>query len=380
MNLFLSAGEPSGDLHGANLIRALRARDPNTQITGFGGPKMSAAGADLRFPLTELSVMGVRRVIRHIPTFFRLAGDAERMFRDQRPDAVVLIDYPGFNFELAKRAHAAAIPVYYFVPPQLWAWRRGRARQVRKWCAGVLSALPFEDDWYRSRSVRTHYVGHPYFDELAAQKPDPEFLAEERAKGGAVIGLLPGSRNQEVAANFAMMLAAARKVKATRPDARFLVAAFNDRHATVVREIATSAGFPVAVHVGRTPEIIELSDACIAVSGSVSLELMFRAKPTVVVYRMSPLSLWLARRLVKLQYFTLVNLLANAELFPEIATARDESDRIAGHVLVWLNDPRQRDAAIARLVALRNRVAVPGACERAANFLLGEIATLRRAA
>jgi len=380
MNLFFSAGEPSGDLHGANLIRSLRSRNPNTQITGFGGPKMSAAGADLHFPLTELSVMGLRRVLRHIPTFFRLAGEAERLFRDQRPDAVVLIDYPGFNFELAKRAHAVGIPVYYFVPPQLWAWRRGRARQVRKWCAGVLSALPFEDDWYRSRGIRTHYVGHPYFDELAGQKLDPEFLGEERAKSGAVVGLLPGSRNQEVAANFSMMLAAARKVKANRPDARFLVAAFNDRHAAAVREVAASAGFPVAVHVGRTPEIIELSDSCIAVSGSVSLELMYRAKPSVVVYRMSPLSLWLARRLVKLPYFTLVNLLANAELFPEIATARDESDRIAGHVLGWLNNPTLRDNAVAKLIALRNRAAVPGACERAAEFLLGEPASLRRAA
>lgn len=380
MKLFFSAGEPSGDLHGANLIRALKRRDPGIAVTGFGGPKMAAAGASLHYPLTELSVMGLRRVLEHLPTFFRLGADAERLFRTDRPDAVVLIDYPGFNFELAKRARAAGIPVYYFVPPQLWAWRRGRVRQVRKWCAGVLSALPFEDDWYRARGVRTHYVGHPYFDELAAQRPDPAFLADERAKGGSVVALLPGSRNQEVAANFEMMLAAARKVKAARPDARFLVAAFNDRHAARVREVAAREGFPVAVHVGRTPEVIELADACVAVSGSVSLELMFRAKPSVIVYRMAPLSLWLARRLVKLPYFTLVNLLANAELFPEIATARDESDRIAGHVLNWLNNPNVRDAAVDRIAALRDRVAVPGACERTADFLLGEPAALRRAA
>jgi lipid-A-disaccharide synthase len=379
MNLFFSVGEPSGDLHGANLIRTLRSRDPNIHINGFGGPKMSAAGAELLYPLTELSVMGLRRVLKHLPTFFRLGDDAQRVFRDQRPDAVVLIDYPGFNFELAKRAHARGIPVYYFVPPQLWAWRRGRVRQVRKWCSGVLSALPFEDDWYRSRGVRTHYVGHPYFDELAGQKLDAEFLAHERAKGGAIVGLLPGSRNQEVAANFTMMLAAARKVKAQRPDARFLVAAFNEKHAAQVREVASNAAFPVSVHVGRTPEIIELCDASIAVSGSVSLELMYRAKPTVVVYRMAPLSLWLARRLVKLPYFTLVNLLANEELFPEIATSRDESDQMAGHVLGWLNNPRERDAAVAKLTALRNRVAVPGACDRAADFLLGDLGSQRRA-
>jgi lipid-A-disaccharide synthase len=374
MKLFLSAGEPSGDLHGSNLIHALKRDDPTIQITGFGGPKMTAAGAELLYPLTELAVMGLRRVVRHLPTFFRLAAIAERRFRVARPDAVVLIDYPGFNFALARRAHAAGIPVYYFVPPQLWAWRSGRVREVRKWCAGVLSALPFEDDWYRARGVATHYVGHPYFDELAGERLDAGFLAEQRGRGGRLVGLLPGSRNQEVAANTTMMLAAAARVKATHADARFLVAAFNDRQATAVREAAANSGLPVEVHVGRTPEVIESADVCVAVSGSVSLELLYRAKPTVVVYRMSPLSLWLARRLVKLRYFTLVNLLAGDEVFPEVATARDESARIAGHLSQWLGDAAQRDNLVSRITALRARVAVPGACDRAAEFLLSAVA------
>jgi lipid-A-disaccharide synthase len=379
MKLFLSAGEPSGDLHGANLIRALHARQPDTRILGFGGPKMAAAGAELLYPLTDLAVMGVRRVIRHIPTFFRLADDADRCFRTQLPDAVVLIDYPGFNFHLGKRAHALGIPVYYFVPPQLWAWRRGRVRQVRRWCAGVLSALPFEDDWFRARGVPTHYVGHPYFDELARQQPDATFLSAERRKGGRIVALLPGSRNQEVAANFAMMLAAAAKVREAVPDVRFLVAAFTERHAAAIRPAVAASGLPVQIHVGRTPEIIELADACVAVSGSVSLELMFRARPTVIVYRMGPVALWLARRLVKLPYFTLVNLLAGEELFPEIATARDESEQIAGHVLGWLTDPIRHAETVARIAALRDRVAVPGACDRAAAFLM-EAGAVHRAA
>jgi lipid-A-disaccharide synthase len=373
MRLFFSAGEPSGDLHGSNLIRALRAREPGAHITGFGGPLMAAAGADLLYPLTELAVMGVRNAVRHLPTFWRLADAAERRLRRDRPDAVVLIDYPGFNFEVAKRARALGVPVYYFVPPQLWAWRRGRVRKVRKWCAGVLTALPFEDDWFRARGVRTHYTGHPYFDELARQQLDPAFLAAEREKGGPVVGLLPGSRNQEVAANFGMMLAAAAKVRAAYPDARFLVAAFSDRHAKVCREMTAASGLPVEVHAGRTPEVIELADACVAVSGSVSLELMYRAKPSVIVYRMSPVALWIARRLVKLPFITLVNLLAGEELFPEITTSRDESDRIAPHVAGWLTDPARRSAAVARLEALRDLVATPGACDRAAEFLIAEV-------
>jgi lipid-A-disaccharide synthase len=375
MKLFLSAGEPSGDLHGANLIRALHAQQPNASIIGFGGPKMAAAGCLLSYPLTDLAVMGLQRVLRHIPTFFHLADVADRCFRTERPDAVVLIDYPGFNFVLAQKAHARGIPVYYFVPPQLWAWRRGRVRQVRKWCAGVLTALPFEEDWYRDRRVRTEYVGHPYFDELRQQQLDPAFLAEQRTRGGRIVGVLPGSRHQEVTMNFEMMLAAAEKVAREQPDSRFLVAAFNEKLAGVARAMIARTGSRLAieVHTGRTPEIIELSDCCMAVSGSVSLEIMCRAKPTTIVYRMKPFSLWLARRLVKLPYFTLVNLLAQEELFPEIATARDESSRVAHHITKWLGDDECRAATVAKLEALRARVAVPGACERAAAFLVSEL-------
>ena len=161
MKVFVSVGEPSGDLHGANLSRALLARNPKTHVTGFGGPRMAAAGADLLFPLTELAVMGLKRIVRLLPTFFQLAAHAEHSFRTEKPDAVVLIDYPGFNFHVAKRARKHGIPVYYFVPPQIWAWRRDRVRKVRKLCTAVITALPFEDDWYQSRHVRTHYVGSP---------------------------------------------------------------------------------------------------------------------------------------------------------------------------------------------------------------------------
>jgi lipid-A-disaccharide synthase len=338
---------------------------------------MAAAGVELHYPLTDLAVMGFGRVVRHMPTFFALADRAERYFRTRRPDSVVLIDYPGFNFALAKRAHAAGVPVHYFVPPQLWGWRRGRVRKVRKWCTSVLTALPFEDEWFRSRGVRAHYTGHPYFDELARQRLDPEFLAEQRAKGGPIVGLLPGSRNHEVAANFGMMLAAARRVRVARPDVRFLVAAFNDRQAAAARAATAtgSGGRPVEVHVGRTPEVIELADACVAVSGSVSLELMYRAKPTAIVYRANPVTAWLAQRFfMKVPYITLVNLLAGEELFPEIVATRDEPEWIAGHVLGWLNNPVRRLGLVERLASLRDRVAAPGACDRAAAFLLERVA------
>jgi lipid-A-disaccharide synthase len=379
MHLFLSAGEPSGDLHGANLVRALTARDPSVRVTGFGGPGMKAAGADLLYPLTELAVMGFVRVLKSLRTFFRLARQAQDNWAADRPDKVVLIDYPGFNFALAKRAHAAGIPVYYFVPPQIWAWRTHRVEKVRRWCAGVLTALPFEDEWYRSRGVATHYVGHPYFDELAAQRPDAAFVEAERAAGGPVVGLLPGSRDQEVTANLPLLVGVARRVGSHRSDVRFRVAAFNDRQAAACRAAFGGTGLPVEVLVGRTPEVIALATACVAVSGSVGLELMGRHVPTVVVYRMNRLMLRLVQKLVKVPYMSLVNLLAGEELFPEFATHTDDPGPVADPVLHWLNDPTARAATVARLRDLTARVAVPGACDRAADFLLGA-APSRRAA
>ncbi len=379
MKLFLSAGEPSGDLHGANLIRAVLARRPDAHVTALGGPLMCAAGADILYPLTDLAVMGLSQVILNMPTFLRVGALAVRHVRTAKPDAVVMIDYPGFHFGIAKRIRDYGVPTYFFVPPQIWAWKQWRVRNVRKFFTGVMTALPFEEEWYRERRVNTHYIGHPYFDELARQRPDPAFLAAERARPGPRVAILPGSRDREIAANAEMMLAAARKIHAARPDARFLVAAFNDRQAGAVRA-QLPLGVPIDVYVGRTPEIIELAEACIAVSGSVSLELMFRAKPTVVVFRVGRVAAWVLRRMIKTKYMSLVNLLAGEELFPEVATDRDESDRIAGHVLGWLNDPASRLALVGRVAALRDRVAVPGACDRAADYLLGASELARRVA
>ncbi|MDY3556643.1 lipid-A-disaccharide synthase [Gemmata sp. JC717] len=370
MKVFVSAGEPSGDLHGANLVRALRAQAPDTHVTAFGGDGMRAAGADILFPLPKFAVMGLRGVVQALPALFRIGNIAIHHIRTQRPDAVVMIDYPGFHLELAKRIRDFGVPTYFFVPPQIWAWRSGRVRTVRKCFTGVLTALPFEDEWYRKRGVQTHYIGHPYFDELARQRLDPDFLAQERAKPGARVTLLPGSRNSEIAANARTMLATAQKIHVARPDVRFLVGAFNAPQAEAVRALLP-AGLPVEIHVGRTPEVIELADACLAVSGSVSLELMYRAKPTVVMYCVGRVEGWVLKQLINVKYMSLVNLLLNEPLYPEYPTWHDRSAEMARDIVGWLNDPARRQAVVDRLIALRSRAAVPGACDRAAAFLVG---------
>jgi len=377
MRVFISAGEPSGDLHGANLARALRERLPGVELVGFGGPRMAAAGVELLYPLTDLAVMWLGRVLANLPTFLRLGAKAESYFRAQRPDALILIDYPGFHFHLAQRAHRYGVPVYYFVPPQLWGWRGDRVTKVRKHFQAVLTALPFEEEWYAGRGVRTHYVGHPYFDEIAGQRLDPDFLAEQRAKPRDIVALLPGSRTQEVTANFPMMLRAAERIAVARPGTRFLVAAFKEKQAALLREMLSGSSLSVEVHVGRTPEIIDLCACCVAVSGSVGLELLARRKPTAVVYRVGRVFRFLANRLKTCDYISLTNLLAGEELFPEFAGVEDFSGPIADVVLKWLTDDGARAALVAKLDALCGRVAVPGAVARAADFLTGELANSR---
>jgi lipid-A-disaccharide synthase len=374
MRIFLSAGEPSGDLHGSNLALALRRARPDVECVGFGGDRMEAAGCRLLYPLCRLAVMGFARVLSNAFAFLRLLRQADAYFKEQRPDAVVLIDYPGFHWWLARRAKAHGIPVFYFVPPQLWAWAGWRVKKMRRFVDHVLCSLPFEEQWYHARGVTAHYLGHPYFDELPQQQLNAAFVEEEHDRPGTVIGLLPGSRNQELDQNLTTLLGAAQIIHKVHPETRFLVACYKAEHQRQVEERLPGLGLPIGAHTGRTAEIIHLARATVAVSGSVSLELLYRGTPSVVVYRAHLVPLWVSHLLRKCRYISLVNLLADRELFPEFLTHRDEAAAVAGRVLQWLNDDGAYREVCAELAALKGRVAESGACRRAAHYILDVLA------
>jgi lipid-A-disaccharide synthase len=373
MRIFICAGEPSGDLHGANLVRALVRQHPGVECVGFGGERMEAAGCRLLYPLCRLAVMFFLRVLANAPTFLRLLSQADRYFCHHRLDAVVLIDYPGFNWWMARRAHFHGIPVFYFVPPQLWAWAGWRVRKMRRWVDHALCSLPFEEGWYRERGVEAQYIGHPYFDELRGQRLDADFLTTQRASGTPMVALLPGSRSQEVGRNLPMLLAAAARIHVGRPDVRFLVACYKEAHRLRVQAAVRELALPIEAWTQRTPEIIHLAHACVAVSGSVALELLFHGKPSAVVYRVGSLDLQVYRRVSTTPYISLVNLLAGKELFPEFLTDHCQAEAIAGHVLRWLNDRASYAGLCDELAMLRQQVAAPGACEKAARFILERV-------
>jgi lipid-A-disaccharide synthase len=375
MRLFVSAGEPSGDLHGASLVYALKRRQPGLDVHGYGGDRMQQAGCRIHYPLTELAGVGVLRVLSSVPRAAGVLRRTGRLFAELQPDALVLVDFPAFHWWLAKSARKHGVPVVWFVPPQLWAWAHFRVKWMRRLADHVLCTLPFEEEWYRQRGVEARYVGHPYFDELAGRRLDQAFLEEQGRRPGPVVALLPGSRRQEIKHNTDAILEAAGLVHASRPDVRFLTACLRPEHARSVQERLRGRDLPVEVHAGRTAEILHLAHSAIAKSGSVGLEMLYHGAPAVVVYQIGWFEHLVATRfIIKCPYISLVNLLADRPLFPEYLAPRLPVRAMADHILHWLDDRAAYAAVRAELATLRNRVAAPGACDRAAEVVLEVLA------
>jgi len=403
MRIFFSVGEPSGDLHGANLIAELRrlttgAAGPHRgeafTAVGLGGPRMAAAGCELLQDMSELAVMGLFPVLAKLPRLIELRDRAVAWLREQRPDAVVLIDYPGFNWHIARAAKEADIPVFYYGLPQLWAWAEWRVRKVRDYVDHALVKLPFEEAWFRKHECNATYVGHPYFDELRGQRLDHPFLDRLAMQRGRLVTILPGSRTQEVTNNLPQLLQAAARVRGEVPGVRLAVASYNERQAAIARRFVERSGVAADVHVGHTPELILSAEACLACSGSVSLELLYHAKPSVILYKVPWWTYLVVRRLVKVRYATLVNLLTTDQLYadaahrglyerngpghehvlmPEYPTWRDRSADIAAHVIEWLTDESARQRTIAGLTALRDRIGAGGASATAAQYIVSHL-------
>lgn len=370
MHVFISAGEPSGDLHAANLTRAILDLKPHARIVGFGGEHFAEAGGDVLFELARLSVMWFPHVLRSLGTYTALLDQAENYFRRHRPDVVVLIDYPGFHWWLARAARRQNIPVYYFVPPQLWAWGAWRVRKLKRSFDGVICSLPFEVSWFARRGVRALYFGHPMFDEMARRPVSLERVEELRRQQGPIVSLLPGSRRQEVIMNWPSLQAAAEFISRHRPDVRFLVAAYSEMHAEMIRRSLSETSLPLAVLCRETPEAIHAADVAIAVSGSVSLELLNAMTPSIITYRIHRFQWLLKAMFMNVKYMSLVNILANEEVFPEFLSCGCRGREMADAVIRWLDAPDELDQLRRRLAELRRQLATSAVCRRVAEYLL----------
>jgi lipid-A-disaccharide synthase len=393
MRIFFSVGEPSGDLHGANLIRELRERDPQIECVGYGGPRMADAGCQLHEDLTRLAVMWFLRVLLNLHHFVGLLRNANRYFREAQPDAVVLIDYPGFNWWIARAAKKNGIPVFYYGVPQLWAWAGWRIKKMKRFVDHVLCKLPFEEKWYADRGCDATYVGHPFFDETQRHELDTHFLASLQLDASQpLVTILPGSRTQEIKANLPSFLRTVAEIRRQVPDVRFVVAAYSGKQAAMARKLVTESGERVEVFATKTPELIHAATCCLACSGSVSLELLAYERPTVILYQVSPLALFGQRFFRKVKYITLVNLLACENAFPdkittfdpdapgaedipfpEYLTSGDKAPQMAAHITSWLTDDQALGRRINQLRELKGRFAHGGASATAAEYILQEL-------
>lgn len=378
MEIFFSVGEPSGDVHAAHLIAELQRRRPDIRCTGYGGPQMEQAGCRIDFRLTEMAVMGIAAVLPLLGRFIRLAREARQLFRARRPAAVVLVDFPGFNWWIARAAKKEGIPVFYFLPPQLWAWAPWRIRRVRKWVDHVLCGLPFEPEWYARRGVQVDYVGHPFFDEVRSHKLDEAFCRSLRETSRPVLGVLPGSRNSEVNFVFPLMLETLERVHAAQPEARMVVACYREQHVDRCRELAAEIApeVPLEFYSGRTPEIIETVDCCVMCSGSVSLEMLARGKPAVVMYRIGRAIHAVFRPLVRVPHISLSNLIAGRRLMPEFYSVWRKEPTVGGAAEVlgrWLGDSEELARVRREVEEVREMAGEPGAIGRVADGILSRL-------
>jgi lipid-A-disaccharide synthase len=356
--ILVSAGEPSGDLHGAEVVAALRKRWPLATIDGVGGPHMAAAGANLLFPIDRLSALGGVEILRRIPAHLELFRWLTRDFRRGRWDLYLPIDYPGFHLRTARAARKAGVRVLYFIPPQLWAWRSRRAKPLAAAVDRLAVILPFEPEFFASVGLPATYVGYPLLDRPPAPSREEARRALGIAAGARVLALFPGSREQEVRSHWATFLAVAERLRA------------DGRCDEIVVASMPAGSYPAPgmarLHAdART--VLAASDACLAKSGTTTLEAALADVPMAVAYRMHPLSFALARRLVTVPWVSLVNLIAGREVVPEFLQERMTVPALAASLGALLTpaDPGRR-AQLEGLAEVRARLGTPGASARVA--------------
>lgn len=347
--IFLSAAEPSADLHGASLIRAIRARAPLARLIGVAGPRMVEAGCTAIFDMSRHSAM--------LLDALGAAGKAIAMFRacaralqTQHFDAAVVIDSPTLHLPLSLRLRSAGIPVLYYIAPQLWAWGGWRIHRLRERADKVACILPFEEPFFRDRGVDACFVGHPLTDALATQTPDPALVNAFRQRGSPFVVLLPGSRRAVVERMLPDQCAVARRIAQAMPDAAFGVSEADPAMGRFLRECAARSGLRITVHPGPPAALIQAADLVLVTSGTTTLEVAYHQKPMIVMYRASTLFYHaLARWMIHAPHLALPNILAGRRVVPEFMPVYRSTTPIAAEALALLRDAARRERMVAEL-------------------------------
>ena len=374
-SILIVSGEESGDLHGAALIRSLKKLIPGLNVAGMGGWRMKEEGM-VGLDSKEVSVVGVVEVLSRLPKILKSMGALKRQMRGERFDAVVLIDFPDFNLNIAKEAQRLGIPVIYYISPQVWAWRKGRIGKIARLVNRMLVVFPFEYYIYKKAGVDVEYVGHPLADTAQCSLTQAQARALLGLNGrDKVIALLPGSRSGEVKRLLPSMVEAANIISRSVRGAVFLLPAARSVDETLLTGPLKGAQADIRVVRGKMYAALRASDASVVDSGTATLETALIGTPMVIVYRMAPVSYAIAKTMVKLKHVGLPNIVAEREVVPELLQGNATPERIAGEVLSMLEGPK-REAVLKGYEEIRKNLGRGGAASKAARSIYNLITNL----
>ncbi|RMG58062.1 MAG: lipid-A-disaccharide synthase [Deltaproteobacteria bacterium] len=364
--ILIVAGEASGDTYGAALTEKILSMAPRSRVVAVGGERMERAGAELIEHYSSVSVVGLTEVVSHLPQVFSLLGRIKNLLRSGEVDAVTLIDFPDFNFIVGSHASRLGIPVLYYIPPQMWAWREGRARKLKRIAREVVVPFPFEVDFYRERGVEARYFGHPLMEVI-------DYSRWEGKKGQAagsetVVGLLPGSRSSEVERHLPLLLDAATELE-KKGEFRFVIPVPSEKLLPLVREMAGSRENLEVVLKGEPGEFPPM-DVAVAASGTATLELALLGIPTVVIYTVSTLTYIIGKMLVRLRNIALPNIILGEEIFPELIQRAATPETICCRVAEFVEDEEKKERVRKGSRRLRDLLSGEGPSEGTARLLL----------
>ncbi len=373
----ISCGEPSGDLYAGALAVEIRRREPDAAIFGLGGQRLMAGGGELLADYRGLSVTGLVEALRVIPRSLSVLNRLVDAARSEKPQALVVIDFPDFNFRLAAAVKKLGVPIVYYISPQLWAWRRNRMRVIKRIADRMLVIFPFEEQISRDAGMPVQFIGHPLVDLARAQEPKDSFLRELGLDPSRpIVALLPGSRPNEVQRLLPVMRDAVSRILERLPEAQFVIArapALDDHLFSTIKWRRVE---PVIV-LARTDDVLAICDVVITASGTATVQAALHGRPMVVIYRLSSLSYGLGRRFVHVDDVAMVNLIAGRRIVPELIQDDCTPERIAAETLSLLTDPARAEQTRTALAEVRGKLGAAGASGRAAEAVL-EVARSRR--
>ena len=369
--ILLVAGEASGDLHGSHLVEAIQSIDPNIQFFGVGGEGLKRAGMKILYPSHSLSVVGVTEVFVKLGAILKALQGLKKSIERERPDLVILIDFPDFNLRSAKIAHRRGIPILYYISPQVWAWRPKRVNLIARLVTKMIVLFPFEVPLYEAAGVDVEWVGHPLLDivkpTLLKQEALQKFGLDPNRR---TVGLLPGSRMHEVERLLPPLLASAHLLQEEIPDLQFVIPLAPGLPKTLMSPWMKNISVLVKVVEGFTYDVMNLSELLIAASGTVTLEGAILGKPMIIIYKVSLVSSWIGRALIRVDHIGLVNLVAEKEIAPELLQKDVNPQRISDEALRILRDPLVSRKMIESMNEVRQKLGEPGAVQRTAHIVV----------